>query len=131
MFVDKQTFYKYNTSTNKPSGVNILQLGPLLHFPKQFTLTTGIEDGVRNLKVAIVASDPFSLHLFGDILNVIFSSFIGNALKEISGVVIVSNYCCGMYLWYKMGNKYGCCNIKYSYIKVLKYLKYNTMIVDS
>lgn len=51
------------TSMKAPSAVKILVFGPLLHLPKQFTLTTGTEDGVRKVKVAIVASEPFSRHL--------------------------------------------------------------------
>jgi|Transcript_20312 hypothetical protein len=45
-----------------PSAVKIRVFGPLLHLPKQLTLTTGTEAGVRKVKVAIVASDPFSRH---------------------------------------------------------------------
>jgi hypothetical protein len=51
------------TSTKAPSAVKMRVFGPLLHLPKQFTLTTGTEAGVRKVKVAIVASDPFSRHL--------------------------------------------------------------------
>lgn len=49
-------------STKAPLGVNTRQLGPRLHLPRQFTPTTGMFDGVKNENVAIVASDPFSLH---------------------------------------------------------------------
>ena len=51
------------TSTNAPSAVRIRVFGPLLHLPKQFTLTTGTDGGVRNVNVAKVASEPFSRHL--------------------------------------------------------------------
>ena len=53
----------YLTSTKAPSVVSILIFGPLLHLPRQFTLTTGTDGGVRNVNVAKVASDPFSRHL--------------------------------------------------------------------
>ena len=50
-----------DTSINAPLAVRILAFGPLLHLPKQFTPTTGIFEGVKNVKVANVASLPFSL----------------------------------------------------------------------
>ena len=51
------------TSTKAPSSVRIRAFGPLLHLPKQLTLTTGTDGGVKKVKVANVASDPFSRHL--------------------------------------------------------------------
>jgi hypothetical protein len=51
-----------DASTKAPSAVKMRQLGPLLHRPKQLTLTTGTVGGVKNVNVAIVASLPFSRH---------------------------------------------------------------------
>lgn len=64
---------KLRTSTNAPSGVRIRMFGPLLHLPRQLTLTTGTDGGVRNVKVAKVASEPFSRHLDEQQIELVWS----------------------------------------------------------